>query len=563
MSLSQQIENEIPAETARVGRASFRKGNQLMLLRDRFGALFAAEDFSDLYSWKGEEGINPVLLATTVVLQYVEGLSDVQAVKQVCGRIDWKYLFGVELDYAGFAASDLSEFRSRLVEQAAADRLFEKPLSRLKAVGLVKERGQQRTDSTHILAAIRTLNRLELVGETLRHALNQLAVEARAWLSSWVPATWFERYASRMEEGKLPQENSKRTQLAHTIAADGEQLLTVLYDEKTPLYLRQLPAVQVLRQVWLQQYQVVEGQLVWREAGNVPPAHLMINSPYDIEARFSRKRTTSWVGGKVHLTESCDADTPHLLTHIETTTATEPDFQTLPKIHQALDEKGLLPAEHLIDAGYVTIDNLVDSQTQHSVELVGPVRPDTSLQAHQQNGYDIAHFVVDWQTQTVTCPQGKTSRTWSSSVNHQGDASISVRFHKQDCLACPVRTLCTKAAVQPRGLHLQASADKHLALQQARLEQQQPAFQQRYQARAGIEGSISQAVRVFDVRYARFIGYAKLQLQHFATGAAFNFVRLAAWWHDPKRAQTRTSAFAALAPPSLHNLTHLAGLPAS
>lgn len=563
MSLSIESRTEIPAETIRVARASFPKGNKLMLLRDQFGPLFEPEDFSDLYSWKGQAGIDPVILATVNILQYVESLSDVGAAEQVRARIDWKYLLGADLDYAGFAASDLSEFRSRLLAHEAAERLFEKPLARMKALGLVKEGGQQRTDSTHVLAAIRTLNRLELVGETMRHTLNQLALEGRAWLTNWVPSEWFERYASRIEEGKLPQDESKRKALAQTIGEDGQDLLKRLYDEQTPDFLRQVPAVQVLRLVWLQQYQVVDDQIGWRLAGNVPPAEIMINSPYDPEARFSRKRTTTWTGGKAHLTESCDPDRPHLLTHIETSMATEPDFQTLPKIHTALAQKGLLPAEHTLDAGYMTINNFVESHAHHGVELVGPMRPDTSPQARAQNGYDLAHFVVDWQAQTVTCPQGNTSTVWSPSTNRQGDASISVRFRKQDCLDCPVRSLCTSAPNAPRGLHLQATALKQQTLQQARLDQQQPAFQERYRRRAGVEGSISQAVRSFELRQARFIGHAKLHLQHLATGAALNFARLAAWFRNPKHAQTRTSSFAELAPFCLPNPTRYPSLPLS
>lgn len=548
MSLGIASSHEIPEETVRIARASFRKGSKLMTLRDQFGALFRVEEFSDLYSWKGSEGVNPAILASVTVLQYLENLSDAAAAEQVRARIDWKYLLGVPLDYAGFSASDLSEFRARLLEHKAVDRLFEKPLAQMKTLGLVKERGQQRTDSTHVLAAVRNLNRLELVGETLRHTLNQIAVVGGDWLSSWVPGEWFERYGSRIEEGKLPHSESKRKVLVQTIAADGAQLLTALYQEQTPDFLKHLPAVAVLRQVWLQQYQMVDGHLGWREAGNVPPAERMINSPYDAEVRFSRKRTTTWTGAKVHLTESYDVGNPHLLTHIETTPATEPDCQTLPKIHQALAQKGLLPAEHTLDAGYMTIDNLIDSQEQHTVELVGPMRPDTSFQAREQTGYDVAHFVIDWQSAIVTCPQGKTSTLWSLSTDSDQDDSLFVRFRKQDCLDCPVRALCTKAKSNPRTLHLQPTARRQQTLQQARLDQGQPTFKQRYKKRAGVEGSISHGVRSLELRSARFFGLAKLHLQHCATAAAFNFARLAHWFSDPKLAQTRTSSFAQLAP---------------
>lgn len=546
--------NEIPAETVRVAKASFRKGNALMRLRDECGPLFREEDFSDLYSWKGEEGISPVQVATITVLQYVEGLSDRQAMLMVCSRIDWKYLLGVELTYSGFDQSVLSEFRSRLVTHEAAARLFDQPLQRLREQGLVKERGRQRTDSTQVLAAIRTVNRLELVGEGLRYTLNQLAIEGRGWLMTWVPAVWFERYGQRIEEAKLPSKESEREQLAVTIGEDGYQLLTAVLAPEAPAFLQALPAVQLLWLLWVQQYEQVAGVVRWREAGNLPPAEQMINSPYDPEARFSRKRHTTWTGYKVHLTESYDDNLPHLITHVETTPATEPDCQTLPKIHQGLAAKQLLPAEHTIDAGYMDIDNLLDSRNNHAIDLCGPMRPDSSWQARQQTGYDLAHFVVDWQAETVTCPQGHTSQVWSPTTTKTGEAAISVRFHAKDCTACPVRQLCTQAKTGPRGLHLQPTQEHHELLHQHRRTQQEPAFAQRYQGRAGIEGTISQAVRTAGLRTARFLGEAKTRLQHLATATALNWCRLAAWLVDHSPAQTRLSAFAELAlssPPPL------------
>jgi transposase len=549
MSLLSKPVTEIPAETVRVAKASFRKGNPWLRLRDECGPLFAAVDFADLYSWKGQEGVAPEVLATVTVLQYVEGLSDRQGAQMACGRIDWKYLLGVELTYSGFDPSVLSEFRERLLTHGAADRLFEQPLMRLRAQGLLKERGRQRTDSTHVLAAIRTLNRLELVGETLRYTLNQVAIEARGWLSGWVPADWFERYSSRIEAAKLPSQESERQQLVVTLGRDGYELLTRLLAPETPTFLQELPAVAILWQVWLQQYEQVEGQVRWRAADNLPPAEQMINSPYDPHARFSRKRQTTWTGYKVHLTESVDEGFPHLITHVETTPATEPDNQTLPKIHNALAEKELLPAEHTVDAGYIDIDNVLTSRHDHAIDLCGPMRPDTSWQARQQTGYDIAHFVVDWQAETVTCPQGHISHIWSPTTSQAGEPSIAVRFHPDACGPCPVRQLCTKALTGPRGLHLQPTQEHHEFLQLARRTQQEPAFQQRYQARAGIEGTLSQGIRTLGLRTARFIGDTKTHLQHLATATALNWLRVADWLRNHSPAQTRLSAFAELAPP--------------
>lgn len=547
MSLCIAVENEIPAETVQLAKECSGKKNRLVTLRDAFGPLFKKVDFVDLYSWKGTEGIAPELLASITVLQYAEKLSDNQAITMLCNRIDWKYLLGLHLNYAGFDSSVLCEFRDRLLAAGVSERLFELPLLHMKELGLLQERGKQRTDSTHVLAAIRSLNRLELVGETLRHVLNQLAIVAPNWLTQWLPDEWIERYGSRIEEAKFPQEESQRQRLIQSIAADGRQLLNQLLNGNSPAFLKQLPVVHLLWRLWIEQYEELDGTLRWREAGNLPPAAQMINSPYDAEARFSRKRNTTWTGYKVHLTESCDEALPHLLTHVETTPATEPDCQTLPKIHRALAEKALLPAEHLLDAGYVDIDNVCHSLTCHQVELVGPMRPDSSPQAKQHAGYAIANFLVDYATKTVTCPQGNRSVVWSPSTNHAGAQSITVRFAKQDCSACPVQQLCTSSKAGVRGLRLQPTQEKHQTLQQARQDQLTPDFEKRYQDRAGIEGTISLAVRSFTLRRTRFIGETKTKLQHLATASAINFSRLALWSQDRSRTTTRVSSLAALA----------------
>lgn len=554
MSLIVQNNASIPGETVRIAKLSFPKGTPLLTLRDKMGPLFRDEDFSDLYSWKGAEGLSPAQLATVILLQFAEGLTDRQAAEAVRSHIDWKYLLGVEITYPGFDFSILSAFRDRLNEREAADRLFERPLAKMKEMGLIRERGRQRSDSTHVLAAIRTLNRMELTGETLRQALNHLAVVALQWLRSWVPVEWNERYGERMEQAKFPASQTKREALAKQIGQDGFALLDALDQPGIPSYILELPAIKLLRDLWAQQYVRVpsdpkgapdEMSVMWRPTKDLPPAAEMINSPYDAEARYSRKRQTTWTGYKVHLSESCDDDLPHLITHVETTPATELDCQTLPTIHHALADKGLLPGEHLVDAGYVDVDNILESQ-QQGIDLNGPVRPDSSWQAREQTGYDIAHFIVDWDAQQVTCPEGKVSRVWSPTTDKEGMKTISVRFHRDDCSSCPVRELCTRAKNEARGLRLQPQ-EKHQVLQQARLEQQDASFWERYKPRAGIEGTIAQATRSFGLRRTRFIGEEKTRLQHFATASAINLARLANWFTDIPRATTRVSPFAELA----------------
>ncbi len=144
-----------------------------------------------------------------------------QAATAIRARIDWKYALSLPLDHPGYDASVLSEFRTRLLSSGAERLLFDTLLDLIRDLGLIKARGTQRTDSTHVLAAIRSLNRLDLIGETLRAALNRLAVVAPAWLLTWVPQDWFDRYADRCEAYRLPDSETARQVLAATIRADG------------------------------------------------------------------------------------------------------------------------------------------------------------------------------------------------------------------------------------------------------------------------------------------------------------------------------------------------------
>jgi transposase len=193
-----------------------------MHLADALGPLFEDQQFTALFSRRGQPAEAPARLALATLLQFAEGLSDRQAADAVRGRIDWKYALALELTDPGFDHTVLSEFRSRLVKSQAEQLLLDALLTRCRDLGLLKKRGRQRTDSTHVLAAVRVLNRLERVGETLRAALNDLAVVAPEWLQAFAPAEWYERYGERIENYDLPKTEQGRLALAATIGADGQ-----------------------------------------------------------------------------------------------------------------------------------------------------------------------------------------------------------------------------------------------------------------------------------------------------------------------------------------------------
>jgi transposase len=358
MSLHPKQIPPVPAETALVASSAFPKGNIYLQIRDTLGSIYLDEDFADLFSVRGQPAQSPWRLALICIMQYMENLSDRQVEEAVRGRIDWKYALSLPLNDPGFDFSILSEFRQRLIEGGKEELLLERILEQLREKGLLKGHKRQRTDSTHILASIRPLNRLETLGETFRAALNSLSVVAPDWLKKQIETTWFDRYGRRTENYRLPKLDSEREILGNQMGKDGFTLLESIYDPLTPEWLRFIPAVEILRQVWVQQfYAPIEEKVQWRTAKDMPPSTIAIHSPYDIEAHYSSKRSVNWVGYKAHLTEICAENSPHFITHVHTTLSTVTDEAVVEPIHQALSEKSLLPEEHLMDMGYWRGDN--------------------------------------------------------------------------------------------------------------------------------------------------------------------------------------------------------------
>lgn len=453
----------------------------------------------------------------------------------------------MELTDPGFDASVLSEFRTRLVTGGAEQQLLDTLLERFRERQWLKARGRQRTDSTHVLAAIRTLNRLESVGETLRHVLNVLAMVAPDWVRAHRQPEWVDRYGPRCEEYRLPTGKQERRALAETIGADGLQVLSAIDSAPHASWLAQVPAVQTLRQIWAQQYRLGEGVAQWRTNDELAPAAQQVHSPYDPDARYGKKRSTTWVGYKVHLTETCEPEAPHLMTQVETTSATTADVALTQPIQAALQRKGLLPAQHVVDAGYVDAELLVASQRDYGVDLLGPTPANAHWQARETGGFDISRFVIDWQAHQATCPEGRTSQRWTLSHDQHSNDVIKVRFAAADCRACPSHARCTRA--RSRMLTLRPH-DQYLALLTARQRERTPAFTAQYALRAGVEGTLSQGTRAFGLRRARYIGQAKTHLQHVLTAAAMNFVRAGLWLTGTPRARTRQSPFVALLVPA-------------
>jgi transposase len=544
VSLTLRLVRPVPEDTARVARAVFPDGNPYLRLRDELGTIFHDTDFAELYPLRGQPALAPWRLALVTVLQFREDLADRPAADAVRARIDWKYLLGLELTDPGFDASVLCEFRSRLLDGGAEGLLLERLLERCKSLGLLKGRGRQRTDSTHVLARVRATNRLGCATEALRHALNSLAVVAPEWLRDHSSPEWVERYGRRTDESRFPTAAEERQAYACQLGEDGHALLAAICGPGTPSWLGEVPAVETLRRVWVQQFAVDAGRVRWRtDADGVPPARLFISSPYDVEARYGKKSTTTWIGYKVHLTETCEVEAPHLIVHVATTPAPVADGDVTPAIHEELRSADLLPGKHAVDTAYVDAELLVNSRREYGVDLIGPTRPDYRWQSKAGAGFAARDFTIDWDREQATCPEGRTSVSWSPAVDRGHNEVIKVKFSAKDCGKCPAHARCTEAkrrsiTIRPR--------DQYEALQAARSRESSEEYRTEYNKRAGIEGTISQGVRACGLRRARYVGEAKAHLQHIATATAINVVRITDWLADRPREVTRTSAFTRL-----------------
>ncbi|MGH3211388.1 MAG: IS1182 family transposase [Trebonia sp.] len=540
-------------------------------VRDRLGEWLHDEDFASAFGVRGRPGWSPSRLALVTVLQRAENLTDRMAADAVRTRLDWKYLLGLPLDDPGFDHSVLPEFRAKVagagLERAVLDALLE----RLAAGGLVKAGGKQRTDSTHVIAAVAALNRLELAGESVRAALEALAAAHPGWTAQVLHVgEWSRRYGTPVTSWRPPASEAKRAELAVTYAKDGFALLEAVGHPGSPAWLRELPAVETLRLVLLQNYtrtvhsggrEVVRRREKAPDGDGLPPGHRRIASPYDTDARWGVKREEFWLGYKLHVTESCDdqppcgcgggghargcqaAAFPNLITAVATTDATVTDSAMTSVTDDDLAVRGLAPARHYLDSGYLSAAIVVEEARRRGIALIGPLLADTSAQARAGAGYARADFAIDYDAKTVTCPQGKTSVSWSPCAQ-RGKDMIVATFSPGDCGRCPARGLCTTSSSRRRQLTI---LPRDLAEAQAagRAGEKTISFRADYARRAGIEGTMAQAVR-HGARRARYRGLSKTSHDHAFMAAALNLIRLCAYWSGRPLDRRRTSHLARL-----------------
>jgi transposase len=275
------------------------------------------------------------------------------------------------------------------------------------------------------------------------------------------------------------------------------------------------------------------------------PAAELIATPHDPQARYTARRTQTWTGYRVHLTETCNADQPHLITQVETTPATTPDVNALADIQADLAAVDLLPEEQVVDQGYIAGHLIAQSQQRYDLNLIGPVAPDTTWQAQLPNGLTAEQFQLDWQRQQAICPEGHSSVTWSVGQGDHGHPVVHIRFPRSACTLCPCQSRCTRSTRHGRSLKLSLDFE---TIKVARQFQQTETFKQAYASRAGIEGTFSAAVRAHGLRRSRYIGQSKTHLQELLTAIAINLKRAAAWLIGERPTSTRSPGLQCLAP---------------
>ncbi len=591
MCLKPQVLPPIPDDTRRLAQQLFPPHHVLRLIGDEYADLLQDEDFADLYSHTGQPALSPAHLALITVLQAREHCSDRIAVEMVRFRIDWKYALHLPLEYAGFDASVLCEFRRRLVEHEATRRIFDAFLQRLEAKGWLSGRKTQRTDSLAVLGAIRQLNRLELVMETLRLALEAMARQDAAWLAQHTPSVWGDTYgqwtqSERIVKGTGPRGLAETQERLLQTGLDGFMLLQAVEDAHTPAKIRCLPAVTLLRQVWSQQYRWVQGvsqievielpaseqlcqhmnmkrlqntatEATGPDVPNVPTSagaqsaqsaqsgaqielcnhasrsveerRELIDNPHDPQARFATKRNQSWTGYKLHLTETAGEEAPALITDVAVVPAPSYDALALAvdAIQERLEQRSLLPQTQLADANYVDGATLVGS-ARRQVQLLGPVAADNSSALHKAPGFGVEHFELDFDHQQARCPQGQWAIRWHQQSRADNPRQEMVVISWDKAVCRHCPQRIACLGPGQRPRTLKVSA-QYPQLVARRQEQTTQAFQEQYRRRAGIEATFSHLVNAHGARRTPYRGEAKTELHYLALASALNLERVVAW----------------------------------
>ncbi len=466
----------------------------------------------------GRPAIDPVLLCGVTLLQFMEKAADRSATEQVVYHLGWKYALDLELDYDGFHSTVLVYFRDRLEKKKAERMIFDGILKLLVELGLVKKKGKQRLDSTHIVGYVKAMSYLECAMETLRLAVEDLEHEVG---KKKRPEFW-DRLWELYVQSKLDWRLSK-TEHDRRYRQCGQHMRELLeWLDRNDSKLREREAVKLLRRVFEEHFEVVEGKL--EPATKRPPR--AVQNPHDPDAHYADKRTKQWTGYKVHVAESVDPQQPikkkgepaeHFITEILTTEAAQDEMAGLTEtLKREQQHHEITPQAMYTDAGYVTENTLTQAE-QNGIELLGPTRPDP-----HKGAYNSDAFHVDIDKRQAVCPQGKLSTQCSRiKDSYMGTEYYRIEWGNQ-CDSCPVQNQCTRSKSGRRTLVVGL---RHDLVEQRRREMKQSGFSKSMHPRNGIEGTHSELVRGHGLRRTKYRGLSRVGLSHYLMGAACNVKR--------------------------------------
>jgi transposase len=513
------------------GEKYLKQDNLYRVVGDRLLSLVTESKFiselASMYSKTGRPSINPIILSLVTIFQFLEDIPDRVAADYVRTRLDWKYALHLPLDDPGFHYSDLCNFRKRLIKHGKESLLFDQLLEQIKSLGFLKKRKYQRTDSTHVLAVVRELSRLENLSENLRVSLRAIQKSDAAFYEMKIPTLYREHWSVPQSDYQMT--DPQRREALERVGQDIHWLLSFLETNRQS-FLR-LPELEVLKTLFYQHFTLQSS--LQNSLQNSPQNSLQnsqkvclkekadtgkdkIQSPHEPEARYSEKRGKSWIGYKTHITETANEKGElNFITDITTTNSCEQDNETLSDIQEKLEASNLKPEQQFTDKGYVTGSNLANSQ-EKDIQLMGK-----ASQLDNKGLFTADDFTVDYQARTAICPAGFTSISWKKqeSGKHKGD--IQIRFGNQ-CNHCSVKEKCTN---NKRGRRLRLNIHYPM-LRKRRAESKTQAFKKLMKRRPPVEGTISEMVRCHGLRTSRYRGIVKTHFHDLMIGTAVNLKRL-------------------------------------
>lgn len=534
----------IPDETRDIAeRACTGSTAWYLSLSRELRRIYSSLDVESLYPDAGQWGIHPYRAFAFVILQILEGLSDRAAAGQVAVNIGWKFVLALPIDHPGWDPTILCTERDRLLK-ADVLAILDMQISLFKEQGLV-DTLKQRLDATPIEACVKSLNRTELIYETVRNAIEGLAQQAPQWLVSIAKPDWRKRYyLDRPFNYRLPKKETERQKLAEMSGEDGFHIISSIESQSSEELrnsLLDLDEIRVLKQVLEDQFHPPNdsGKPKLRDNKELKPSGERIVSPHETDARRACKGDDTWDGYKLHTTETCVKGAPNFIIDARIEPATKNDSLTLPDIVERLHLREWLPKKLFVDSGYVNAPFFTKAQVELGLEIVSPLLNGHSWQSQAQKGFDSANFEVNFSTKQATCPTGIVSSQWK--VKSEGH--IQIHFPKAACTACPSKLDCTKS--QRRILRVQPEpVYQHQRLM--RFKQETLEFKREYSTRAGAEAMQSEVIRIAG-RRSTLRGRAKTTLKYVLACIGINFGRYFRWQSGVRPRVTPTGKFLALA----------------